>query len=185
MNIPRECIKEILAQTDYVAADDKLLTQWMKEESSAILASIGDKEADRLFAYKFCEVDRQCLAFLENYKDISETLPVDFTVIDIGCYMAFQADYFKNFVCYIGVEPAIPIEYRLRQANAEYYKQTAQSFVAETLPKLIANGLDMNKTFAICSGVPDDEANKLIAETFRYFRIAYPGQEDIESFLET
>lgn len=184
MNIPRERIKEILAQTDYVAADDKLLTQWMKEECGAILASIGNEEADRLFAYEFCEVNRQFLAFLENYKDLSETLPADFTIIDVGGYMSFQADYFKHFARYISVEPAVPAEYRLRQANAVHYEQTAQSFVAETLPMLIADGLDMNKTFAICSGVPDKNANKAVMNTFKYFRIAYPGCKDIESFPE-
>lgn len=153
-------------------------------ECHNILKSIGEDEVRRLFSYDECEVDTEFLGFLENYKDIPEKLPHDFTVIDIGCYMAFQADYFKEYKNYIGVEPDVPNEYRLKQHNAEYYEQTAQQFVKETLPKLIDNGLDLQKTFAVCSAVPDKEARKLVCSTFPYHRTAYPAQETIENFPE-
>lgn len=188
MEIPkiliRRRIREIKSTKTVNKTNENLITEWYRTESLNILASIGKEEAKRLFAYDECEVERDYLGFLENYKDLSEILPKDFTVIDIGCYMAFQADYYKNFKHYIGVEPWVPLEFRLRQPNAEYYKQTAQQFIAETLPKLIGAGLDLNKTFAVCSAVPDEEAKKLVTEAFKYYRIAYPGEADRESFPE-
>lgn len=153
-------------------------------ECRNILKSIGKDEVRRLFSYAECEVEPDFLGFLDNYKDIPEKLPHDFTIIDIGCYMAFQADYFKEYKHYIGVEPDVPNEYRLKQHNAEYYEQSAQRFVVDTLPKLIDNGLDLQKTFAICSAVPDKEARKLVCDIFPYHRVAYPAQTTIESFPE-
>lgn len=165
-------------------ADSELVTEWYRAENRNIIASIGSEEAKRLFAYEECEADADFFAFLENYKDLSEVLPKNFTIIDIGSCMSLQADYYKGFKRYIGVEPWVPLEFRLRQSNAEYYKQTAQLFVAETLPQLIAAGLDLNKTFAVCSAVPDKTAKALVAKTFKYFRVAYPGEDDLENFPE-
>lgn len=182
IELTRERIREISDAEIYNKADDDMVARWFKTESENIFASIGSEETNRLFSYEKCEVAPDFLGFLENYKDISERLPKDFIIIDIGCYMAFQADYYKNFKDYIGVEPQTPLKYRLRQNNAEYYEQTAQQFVANTLPVLIENGLDLDKTFAVCSAVPDEEARKLVAETFKYYRVAYPGEDDIERF---
>lgn len=177
-------VRKIAAQENPSKADANLLTEWYKTESLNILASIGIEEAKRLFAFDECEVERDFLGFLENYKDIAESFPKDFTVIDIGCYMAFQADYFKDFNRYIGVEPYTPLEYTLNQPNAEYYGQTAQRFIAETLPELIEDGLDLDKTVAICSAVPDETAKILVVRAFKYFRVAYPGEDDLENFPE-
>lgn len=52
---------------------------------------------------------------------------------------------------------------------------SAQTFVETILPKLIEDGLDLNKTFAICSAVPDEEAQALVAETFPYHQVTYPS----------
>ena len=153
-------------------------------ECRNILKSIGEDEVNRLFSCDKCELAPDFIGFLENYKDISEKIPHDFTIIDVGCYMAFQADYFKEQKNYIGVEPAVPNEHRLKQHNAEYYERSAQQFIEDTLPKLIDNGLDLQKTFAICSAVPDKEAQKLVCDTFPYHRVAYPAQTTIENFPE-
>ena len=153
-------------------------------ECRNILKSIGQEETKRLFSYSECEVEPEFLGFLENYKDISERVPKDFTIIDIGCYMAFQSDYYKEHERYIGVEPDVPLEYRLRQSNAVHYQQNAQQFVSEVLPKLIDDGLDLKKTFAVCSAVPDVEAQKLVADTFPYHRIAYPSEKTIDHLPE-
>ena len=182
--LTRARIHEIYNTEKPDKTDSELVTKWYETESLNILASIGKEEAKRLFSYDECEVERDYLGFLENYKDLSEILPKDFTIIDIGSYMSFQADYYKGFKHYIGVEPWVPLEFRLRQPNAEYYEQTAQRFIAETLPQLITAGLDLNKTFAICSAVPDKTTKLLVAKTFKYFRVAYPGEDDLENFPE-
>lgn len=145
-------------------------------ECETLIKSIGHNEIKRLFSYKEAEVDYEFLGFLDNYRDIPNIVPVDFTIVDVGCYMAFQADYFKHYRRYIGIEPFCPIEFRLIQRNAEYYLQTIQDFVKMPFR------FDIDKSFAVCSGVPDSkgEIKKIIVETFPYFRIAYPGQKTIE-----
>lgn len=157
--------------------------KFYEEETKKLLADIGKEESGRLFSYEDCEVDPSFVGFLENYVDLKE-LPKDFTVIDIGSYQSFQGALYKDHERYIGVEPCVPITNRLRQENAEYFRETAQEFIKETLPELIEQGLDLSKTFAVCSGVPDDEARKLVQETFPYHRVAYPAMEMLTSYPE-
>lgn len=153
------------------------------EETKKLLADIGKEEAKRLFSYEYCEVGTSFVGFLENYADLKE-LPKDFTIIDIGSYQSFQGALYKDHERYIGVEPSVPISNRLRQDNAEYFHETAQSFIHDTLPELIEQGLDLSKTFAVCSAVPDAEARKLVQETFPYHRVAYPAMETVASYPE-
>jgi hypothetical protein len=159
------------------------ITDFYKNETAKLLHSIGKEKISRLMKWEFCEADNEFVAFLENYIDLRE-LPVDYTIIDIGSCQSFQADYFKSFRKYIGVEPDLAFEYRLEQENAEYYDQNAQDFIAATLPSLIKEGLDLNKTFAICSAVPDKKARLAVEKTFPYYRIAYPGQKPLQSYPE-
>ncbi len=143
-------------------------------ECKALIKSIGRNEIKRLFTYEEIEVDFEFLGFLYNYKDIPSIVPLDFTIIDVGCYMAFQADYFKHYKSYIGIEPFVPIEFRLKQANAKYFLQTMQDFIKTPCD------FDINKSFVICSAVPDFDVGKIIVENFHYFRIAYPGKDTVE-----
>lgn len=152
------------------------------DKTKEILHCIGTEESNRLFSYEHCELELSFVAFIQNYENLKESIPKDFAIIDIGSYQSFQADYFKDHERYIGVEPAVPLEFRLRQDNAKYYEQSAQQFVMKTLPKLIEEGFELNKTFVICSAVPDEEVQNLVIKTFPYHRVAYPAQKTIESF---
>jgi len=144
------------------------------EECKNLIKSIGYSEVKRLFSYEEAEADCEFLGFLDNYKDIPSIVPLDFVIIDVGCYMAFQADYFKHYKSYIGIDPYQPIEFRLKQGNTKYYLQTIQDFVKTPF------SFDVNKSFVICSAVPDKDVRKLVIENFPYFRIAYPGKNTIE-----
>lgn len=154
------------------------------KECETILNEIGETERNRIFSYDYCELDASFLGFLDNYKDVAEQVPKDFTIIDMGCCMAVQAHYFKNHACYIGVEPDTDVNHCLHQPNAVYYKQTAQQFI-EDMKTGQKQNFDLNKTFVICSAVPDESARKLISETFPYCRIVYPGMEPVERFPDT
>lgn len=48
-----------------------------------------------------------------------------------------------------------------------------QDFINDELPKLKQNGLDLDKTFAICSYVPGQDVQKMVADTFKYNRVIY------------
>lgn len=154
------------------------------KEALKLINSIGKEEVNRLFSYEYCELEFDFVGFIENYADLKEIIPKDFTIIDVGCYQAMQAHYFKDHRRFIGIEPYIPAEYCLKQENATYYHQTAQQFISETLPQLVSEGLDLNKVFAVCSAVPDREAQKLVKETFPYHRVTYPGEITVEKMPE-
>ena len=48
-----------------------------------------------------------------------------------------------------------------------------QDFINDELPKLKQNGLDLDRTFAICSYVPGQDVQKMVANTFKYNRVIY------------
>lgn len=147
-----------------------------KAETEAILKSMSKENRDRLFGYERCELELDFVAFLHSYKDLAEQLPKDFTIIDIGANQAAQSEYFKDFAGYIAVEPFVEEQGFVRQMNMDIFMQTGEQFIAETLPKLQAAGLDLNKTFCISSYVPDDELrDKLIPQTFPHYRCTYAG----------
>lgn len=137
-----------------------------------LLDEIPEECLTPVWNYDYCEFSRDFVGFIDKYAQLN--IPKDFTVIDVGCNQAVQAHYFKDHSCYIGIDPAIPVENRLIQGNADYYRLTAQDFIKTVLPKLIEDGLDLHKTFAICSAVPDDVAQELVINTFPYHQVTYP-----------
>lgn len=143
-----------------------------------ILSEIGNQEVNRLFSYEKCELEYDFIAFLDSYADLKEIVPKDYTIIDLGCYQALQGHLFRDYAGYIGVDMSIPIEYRLRQNNAEYYDCTIQEFIEHILPEL---NLDLKKAFAVCSYVPDMQAREMVRNTFPYFRDKYC--DDIHEYL--
>lgn len=168
-------MKKIITPIEYNENEDEKYNQLCND----IIQSIGKQEIERLLSWEFCELDYEFLGFLENYNSLKD-IPQDYAIIDFGCCQAIQGDYFKNHIAYIGVEPSVPNEYRLKQDNALYYQQTIKEFIDNTLPKLIANGIDINKAIAICSAVPDFKETAMITEIFPYYKIAYPSMETKE-----
>ncbi len=129
------------------------------------------EEIRRIFHYPDCELEFGFLGFLENYE---VELPKDFTVIDLGCYQGVQSVYFKDQQQYIGVDVATPTIWRMMATdNVASYQCTIQNFIRDILPHL---NLDLNKTFAICSYVPDEEARAMMRETFPYYRDVYGNE---------
>jgi len=142
-----------------------------EQENERLINSIIKEALQKVFSYSECELETDFLGFLHVYADL-QNLPKDFTIIDVGCCQAVQAFYFRNFKRYICIEPNIPAEYLLAQDNAVYYEGTVQEFV-KYLPQLQEQGLDLEKVFAVCSYVPDRQAQQLVSEVFPYHRIIY------------
>lgn len=144
--------------------------EFINRENERILTEYPE-EMERLFSSEDCELEYDFLGFLHVYATVD--VPKDFTVIDLGCNQAVQAQYYKDCEKYIGVDSGVSNDIRFRQDNAEYYDCSIQEFINEKLPLLEKEGLDLTKTFAVCSYVPDEEAQRLVAETFPYNRVMY------------
>lgn len=142
-----------------------------ERENKRLISSISKEALQKVFSYSKCELETDFLGFLHIYADL-QNLPKNFTIIDVGCCQALQAFYFRKFKRYVGIEPTIPAEYLLAQDNAVYYEGTMQEFV-KYLPQLQEQGLDFEKVFAVCSYVPDRQAQQLVSEIFPYHRIVY------------
>lgn len=148
----------------------ELSDEFYKHECKRIFEEYPE-EMERVMGYDKCELENDFLGFLHVYGTVE--VPRDFTVIDLGCSQAVQAQYFEHCERYISVDDDCPIEARFRQNNAEHYACSIQDFIRTELPKLIENGLDLGKTFAVCSYVPDEEARELVAATFPFCRVVY------------
>ena len=57
---------------------------------------IGKSEMQRLFCYEYCELTPDFLGFLNSYYDL-QTIPKDFTIIDIGCYQALHGVIYSEW----------------------------------------------------------------------------------------
>ena len=145
------------------------------------ISEVGLDELKRLSKYPYCELGPDFLGFLDIYFDLKEKVPKDFIILDMGCYQAVQAYYFKDYTKYIGIDNAVENEFRLCQKNAEYYLESIQDFIQKRLPKM---NLDMEKVFAICSYVPSEKAMEMVENTFKYHRVFYPGRDVRENFPE-
>lgn len=140
---------------------------WYKNEAKRLHVEYKD-EIGRLMKWDYCELEHDFLGFLSEYDCVK--VPEDFAIIDLGCYMGIQATYFANHQAYIGVDVAVPAEWRFQQDNVVSFEQSIQDFLRHTLPTL---DLDLNRCFAICSYVPDSEAQQMVADTFPYHRVVY------------
>ena len=135
-----------------------------------LLNQIGNQEVSRLFSYECCECDSSFVAFLESYWDLKAIIPKDFTVIDFGCYQAFQGRYFVNMK-----NTLVWIAEFLLCGDCNSPMQSILSAVFKNLFRTFCQRKIsiLKKVFAICSYVPDDEARKMIRDTFPYFRDRY------------
>lgn len=131
---------------------------------------IPKEEFNRIMSQDYCELDYTFLGFIEVYKSLLNFVPKHYTIVDLGCYIAAQSYYFKEYKKYIGVD--ICDLNRFTPNNAEHHYCSIQDFIANKFDKL-----DLDTTFAICSYVSDSNAIKLARETFKNILVYYPARD--------
>lgn len=119
------------------------------------------------------ELDFTFLGFEDIYKDVLNFAPKDKMIIDLGCGYAAQSYYFREHEKYIGVDACGNSDTVIHTENSEFYFMSIQDFIKDVLPVL---GIDPKDVFAVCSYVPDKAARELVAGTFPYCRVYYPGE---------
>lgn len=126
----------------------------------------ADKLRKKLSSSWCCELDPTFLSFEDVYFTIAEHVPKDYTILDLGCYMAAQSYIFRDHARYIGVDcfddpdswigdGKYVIPERFETENSAHYRMTIQNFLKDDLPKL-----DLDKTYVICSYVPAFQATE-------------------------
>ena len=58
----------------------------------------GEKFLYDLLIQDKCEVDYEFPGFMDFYYHLSQIIPYDHTVLDLGCYIGLQSIYFRNHI---------------------------------------------------------------------------------------
>lgn len=126
-----------------------------------LLTKIPTAQLDRVFASDMCELQADFLGFVGIYERLAEIIPLEWTVVDLGCAHAAQAFFFERHARYIGVDLLTKVKDRFAAANSEHRHMPIKRFV-----KLYLSTLCLSSTFAICSYVPSWGAdNSQLART--------------------
>ena len=137
---------------------------------------IPAEEINRVFSESqtaAAEMDYSFMGFEDIYKAITMFVPKGKVILDLGCAYAPQSYYFKDYYKYIGVDLSFGNNIRFdRNDNCVIFCESIQDFINKRLKQLPYNNTDY---FAICSYVPDDEARKLVRETFENCLVYYPS----------
>lgn len=142
-----------------------------------VRALIPDAEFDRVIASDAeAEISANVLMCdAMAYYELSRIIPKDFTVIDIGCAYNAQSYLFAGHKCHIAVNPKLDVDgFRFedfRAPNTKHYEMSGQDFICDVLPTL---GLDLAKTFAICTHVQDTFCQDMVRQVFPNLYVFYP-----------
>ena len=147
-----------------------------KFEPCELYTLIPREKIDRVFQVSKTASSELChdfLGFEQVYKAVTLFAPKGRIIIDFGCGYAFQSWYFKDYRKYIGVDVS-PVGKDvldiLETGNSDFYHMRIQQFIA-MFPRM---GYEPEEVFAICSYVPDTDAQRLVRETFPHCLVYYP-----------
>ncbi|MBR6444014.1 MAG: hypothetical protein IKS63_01130, partial [Firmicutes bacterium] len=74
------------------------------ETLKSLRAKIPDAQYIKVMYQPYCELNPDFLGFIQQYEIVSEFLPHDWTVIDLGCNAAAQSFFFEEHKGYTGVD---------------------------------------------------------------------------------
>lgn len=140
-------------------------------ERHELFNEIPKELIDKVFEYDKCEFDIEFLGFTEYYKALATIIKKGMTVIDFGCNQAVQSWYFREHCSYIGIDVAIPVEYRLKTNNSLHYQEGISHWIEFEFPKL---NINERNCFAICNYVPDWGAQAIVKQRFQNVFNFYP-----------
>lgn len=81
-----------------------------------------------------------------------------------------QSYWFTDCRKYIGVDLPFKNNVRFKTNNSELYLMSGQEFIDKVFPTL---DLNMENVIAICSYVPDEELQQMVAYAFKYNYVRY------------
>lgn len=124
-----------------------------------------------------CELDGDFLGFEDLYAAASVVLDKSLTVIDLGCYVAAQAWFFKDFKAYIGVDHYELFESPYIENPGRFIGPPNASMVQmDAVDWLETCDLDFKQTIVIVSAVPDGRVYRAVKSLCDNFAAWYPGE---------
>jgi len=135
-----------------------------------------EDQMHRVFDSDMCDISAEFLGFTNIYLALASIIPKHWTILDLGCAYAPQAIIFKEHKAYVGVD-ASACE-RFIAPNSTHYTMTTGQFIREH-----ADSYDPERTFAICSYVPNwcgENSRELVRARFKNVFTFYPASNPDE-----
>lgn len=143
---------------------------------------IPKSEIERVFTESDtagAELAPDFLCFEDVYEEVAKHADKDTTIIDFGCAYAPQAFWFTGCKKYIGINPHFGNDVRFKTDNSEIVLMTGQEFIMWMDEKA-----DLSKVIAVCSYVPDNELQRMVADRFPYCYVVYCDEVIAKRFPE-
>ena len=137
---------------------------------------IPQEVLDPLLDQDLCELDYDFLCFADVYAAVADVIPKNFIVVDFGCYMGAQAYFFQEHRGYIGIDDFDDWWAQGTQRFSTWNTTMVTGRIEDVVPVIA----DASYIFAICSYVPDEKAQQMVAEKYQNHLVFYPsGINDI------
>ena len=139
------------------------------------------EQCTRVLDQPRAQIDSTYLGFVNTYEALARLIPLDWTVVDVGCSYAAQAYYFRKHKAYIGVERRTrPLTKTFCFQNSEFVWMKGEEFVKS---QRHMGQLNLDKTFAICNYVPcgpakpvgEDDVQTAVRKAFKNVYCFYPA----------
>ena len=118
----------------------------------------------------WAEIEPEFLGFIWTYELLAKLIPLEWTVIDLGCAYNAQCFLFTDHKQYIAVDN-YPNSPKFKSPNCTIYEKSIESFIKDDIGQF-----ELNKTFAICNYVPPwgGDNGKMVREAFPNLYVFYP-----------
>jgi hypothetical protein len=141
------------------------------QEASRLINDVDPFFFEQLSEWDHANLDPNFLGFVDIYKQLSEIIPKNRTIIDLGCAYGCQSVFFMDHQQYVGVD--IGDHRRVNTPNSIYYRRRIAEWIELILPEYADAPL-----FAICSFVPDPKETAIAREKFPDLFCYYPQHGD-------
>lgn len=119
------------------------------------------------------DIDPNFVGFIDVYFFLSQIIPRDRVVFDVGCAYAFQSYYFRDHFRYVGVDGSDPRDRLTLPQTCHSYDYIKSADDLRALKKLFVP--EDRECFAVCSYVPGGRLAKMTKAAFPDCFTFYPS----------
>lgn len=134
-----------------------------------------EKLVSKLLCQDYSEHSPDFLGFISHYWKMSNIIPKNKQIVDVGCNVGFQSLFFKNHHSYIGIDPM--------EINRRFYSGRSHHYRGHVADHSYFEERNISKdSFCFCVAVPSNEAQQASMEYFDNYYVWYPGWEKAKQF---
>ncbi len=128
------------------------------------------KQLDNILFIGDGDIEPGFLGFTGTYRHLAYTIPLHWTVVDLGCAYAAQSYYFRKHHKYIGVDQG-PVSHRITPPNGVQFCLDIRMWVDSAIRK---SEEGEGPVFAICNYMNTDAAAEAARKAYKNIFVYYP-----------